>query len=118
MIMKFGTKSSDRTWKLASEDTIFAENEAFIQRCKDCKDICEGQLQFARKGEGISLPKFGGSKGPEIKKSLDELESMFKKYLEDIQHLDYDILDVKKTKWHDDYGQKFKEKSKEFRNNV
>lgn len=101
-----------RKWKLDSDDTIFAENEAFIQRCKDCKDICEGQLQFARKGEGISLPKFGGSKGPEIKKNLDELEAMFQKYLEDIKDLDYDILDVKKTKWHDDYGQKFKENQK------
>jgi dynein heavy chain len=27
-----------------SEDEIFAENEAFIQRCKDLKEICEGQL--------------------------------------------------------------------------
>jgi len=25
-----------------SEDEIFAENEAFIQRCKDLKEICEG----------------------------------------------------------------------------
>lgn len=112
MIIKYGSQTSGRTWKLAKDDTIFAENEAFIQRCKDCKDICEGQLQFARKGEGISLPKFGGSKGPEIKKNLDELEAMFNKYLEDIRHLDYEILDVKKTKWHDDYGQKFKENQK------
>jgi len=37
---------------------------------------------------------------------------MFQKYLEDIKYLDYDILDVKKTKWHDDYGQKFKENQK------
>lgn len=37
---------------------------------------------------------------------------MFHKYLEDIKYLDYDILDVKKTKWHDDYGQKFKENQK------
>lgn len=112
MIIKYGTKTSGRQWKLASDDTIFAENEAFIQRCKDCKDICEGQLQFARKGQGISLPKFGGSKGPEIRKNLDELQAMFHKYLEDIKDLDYDILDVKKTKWHDDYGQKFKENQK------
>ena len=111
MIIKYST-SQDRKWTLDSDDTIFAENEAFIQRCKDCKDICEGQLQFARKGEGISLPKFGGSKGPEIKKNLDELQNMFQKYLEDIKYLDYDILDVKKTKWHDDYGQKFKENQK------
>jgi dynein heavy chain len=34
MILKFG-KSSGKEWNLASDDTIFAENEAFIQRCKD-----------------------------------------------------------------------------------
>lgn len=110
-IIKY-SNNPDRKWKLDSDETIFAENEAFIQRCKDCKDICEGQLQFARKGQGITLPKFGGSKGPEIKKNLDELQGMFQRYLEDIKDLDYDILDVKKTKWHDDYGQKFKENQK------
>jgi len=112
MIIKYGSKNNERTWNLASDDTIFAENEAFIQRCKDCKDICEGQLQFARKGHGITLPRFGGSKGPEIKKNLEELQAMFQRYLKDIKNLEYDILDVKKTKWHDDYGQKFKENQK------
>jgi len=34
MILKY-CKESDRQWKLDSDDTIFAENEAFIQRCKD-----------------------------------------------------------------------------------
>lgn len=58
------------------------------------------------------MPQFGGSKGPEIKKNLEELESMFAKHLKDIQNLDYDILDVKITKWHDDYGQRFKENMK------
>ena len=37
---------------------------------------------------------------------------MFQKYLLNIQKLDYDILDVKITKWHDDYGQVFKENIK------
>lgn len=105
-------KVPGRKWQLEEKDTIFAENEAFIQRCKDLKEICEGQLQFARKGKGIEMPQFGGSKGYEIKKNLEELESMFAKHLKDIQNLDYDILDVKMTKWHDDYGQRFKENMK------
>jgi hypothetical protein len=37
---------------------------------------------------------------------------MFEKYLDNIKRLDYDILDVKNTKWHDDYGQVFKEQIK------
>jgi dynein heavy chain len=37
---------------------------------------------------------------------------MFEKYLQSIRNLQYDILDVKMTKWHDDYGQVFKEQIK------
>jgi len=37
-------KIPGRKWQLEEKDTIFAENEAFIQRCKDLKEICEGQL--------------------------------------------------------------------------
>jgi dynein heavy chain len=50
-IMKMIKKYSSRpNWELDNDDTIFAENEAFIERCKNLIEICEGQLQFARKG--------------------------------------------------------------------
>jgi len=39
MIKKYSTRSESGMEK---DDTIFAENEAFIQRCKDLKEICEG----------------------------------------------------------------------------
>lgn len=55
------------------------------------------------------MPVFGGTKGPEITENLKELQYMFEKYLQSIKNLKYDILDVKNTKWHDDYGQIFKE---------
>lgn len=58
------------------------------------------------------MPVFGGTKGPEITTNLKDLENMFIKYLTQIKKLDYDILDVKITKWHDDYGQVFKEQIK------
>jgi hypothetical protein len=50
------------------------------------------------------MPVFGGTKGPEYTENLLELQRMFSKNLENIQNLDYDILDVKITKWHDHYG--------------
>jgi dynein heavy chain len=101
--------SSRKGWELDTDETIFAENEAFIQRCKDLLEICEGQLQFARKGAKQVMPVFGGTKGPEYTESLKELERTFAKHLQNIKDLDYDILDVKQTRWHDDYGQYFKE---------
>lgn len=101
MIKEYSTK---KNWDLDTDETIFAENEAFIQRCKDLMEICEGQLQFARKGANQVMPVFGGTKGPEYTENLLELQRMFSKNLENIQNLDYDILDVKITKWHDHYG--------------
>jgi dynein heavy chain len=41
MIKKY---SSRPNWEIDADETIFAENEAFIQRCKDLMEICEGQL--------------------------------------------------------------------------
>jgi len=58
------------------------------------------------------MPVFGGTKGPEYTESLKELERTFAKHLQNIKELDYDILDVKITKWHDDYGQYFKDQCK------
>jgi len=37
-------------------NTIFAQVDAFVQRCVELKEICEGQLQFARKGSDSSIP--------------------------------------------------------------
>lgn len=51
----------------------------------------------------MTLPNFGGAKGPEITANLFELERAFKKHLNKIRNLDYNILDIKMTKWHEDY---------------
>lgn len=37
-------------WDFNNQGSIFANIEAFGIRCNDLKEICEGQLQFARKG--------------------------------------------------------------------
>jgi len=89
---------------------IFAQIDAFKQRCHNLMEVCEGQLQFARKtkvlakGERAELPAFGGSRGSEIQKSLYEIEEEFEKHIDRLRNLDYDILDVKATFWHYDYG--------------
>ncbi|KAJ3056564.1 hypothetical protein HK097_005961 [Rhizophlyctis rosea] len=53
------------------QSSIFAQIDAFVQRCRDLLEVCEGQIQFARKingGERAPVPFFGGSKGLEIAK--------------------------------------------------
>ena len=85
--------------------SIFVQIEAFGQRCKDLIQICEGQLQFARKGANMELPVFGGAKAPEIINLLNEIKNNFAKHLDRIHKMDHKkILDVKDTKWYDDYN--------------
>ena len=74
------------SWNMDNMNAIFAENEAFIQRCKDLKEICEGQLQFALKGASCKMPKFGGSRAKEWTHSLNGLKGLFEGYLDGIKH--------------------------------
>jgi dynein heavy chain len=59
-----------------------------VQRCTELTEICEGQLQFAMKGKDTEVPKFGGSKGPEIENILIEIKESFRKHLEKIRGKD------------------------------
>lgn len=62
------------------------------------------------------MPVFGGTKGKEWTANLRDLQEKFEEHLEKIKLLEYDILDVKITKWHEDYGQGFKEQVKNIEN--
>lgn len=39
--------------------------------CRDLLEVCEAQLQFGTKAE---LPVFGGSRGPDISKSIADIQ--------------------------------------------
>ncbi|KAI9004259.1 dynein heavy chain and region D6 of dynein motor-domain-containing protein [Gaertneriomyces semiglobifer] len=99
-------KYSKGRWDF-DESSIFAQIDAFVQRCRDLLEVCEGQIQFARKingGEKAPIPIFGGSRGLEIAKSLEDIESAFEKQLSSLWNIRKHILDVKATRWHDDYN--------------
>lgn len=54
-------RKSSQKWDYAS-NSIFAQSDAFIQRCSELIEICEGQLQFAMRGSDMQMPQFGGSR--------------------------------------------------------
>ena len=63
-------KYTRQAWDF-DQSSIFAQIDAFVQRCRDLIEVCEGQIQFARKidgGQKQEIPIFGGSKGAEIAK--------------------------------------------------
>nr|XP_039250408.1 dynein heavy chain 2, axonemal-like [Styela clava] len=98
-------KFSDKRWVL-DQSSIFAQVDAFIQRCRDLLEVCECQRHFARRKDGdrTPLPSFSGQRGPEIARSLLEIEGTFDKHLQILRTVKKGILDVKNTSWHDDYN--------------
>ena len=88
------------------ENAIFAHIDAFVQRCRDLSEICEAQIQFLRKSgsKRRPMPTFGGTYGHEIARSLMDVESSFQRCLDRLRNLDYDVLNVKVTQWHDDFN--------------
>ena len=93
--------------------SIFAQLNAFVQRCKDLQEVCEGLTQFCRRtagGGSLPLPDFGGSRGAEVGTSLLSIETQFGKLVALLRGVQYDILDVKATAtlWHTDYNTTFK----------
>ncbi|KAK1153304.1 dynein heavy chain 2, axonemal [Acipenser oxyrinchus oxyrinchus] len=98
-------KCSSTGWVL-DQTSIFAQVDAFMQRCKDLLEVCQCQQHFARREEGnqTPLPCFTGHKGPEIARSLLEIEGTFEKNLLILKAAKKTILDVKNTSWHDDYN--------------
>ena len=80
---------------------LFAQLDAFVQRCRDLLEICDGRIQFTAE---LDSHEFGGTNGNEIKTALKAIGHDFKKEVKNIHQLRYDILDVKKSTWHDDFN--------------
>ena len=104
-ISQMHNKFSQEGWML-DETSIFAQVDAFIQRCRDLLEVVEGQMDFARYSEGKRkpIPCFGGCRGQEVTRSWKEIEHTFGKYLAGLKAVRKTILDVKATSWHDDYS--------------
>lgn len=108
-------KHSTRPWDFDSA-AIFAHSDAFVQRSKDLLEVAEALLQFA---PTKPLPVFGGTRGPSTTKALLDVQAQFRVLIARLQKLDkeYDVLDPKNTRWHDDYAT-FRSGVKELENTV
>ncbi len=91
------------------EASIFAQADAFVQRCEHLLELCEGQEQFLRKDNVTGcvpgpLPKLGSTKGPGAIKALLGLQQAYEAQIDSVRGLQYDILDVSIHTWHEDYN--------------
>lgn len=96
-----------RVWEI-DDASVFAQIDAFVQRCRDLIEVCENQMQFVRKsavtkGDPGPVPQFGGTKAQEIVSGIRGIQSSFEQHVDRLRKLDYDMLDVRVSRWHDDY---------------
>ena len=85
-------ENTGRTWDL-DRSSIFAQIDAFVQRCRDLQEVCEGQTQFARKASGGTtgeLPVFGGARGAEVSSQLLAIQTTFEKHVTTLRGLTYE----------------------------
>ncbi len=89
-------------WNFDSS-SIFAQVDAFTQRCSDLLQVCQGRTQFALKTSTnkpqhtVDYPVFGGTRGDIIANDLLNIEVEFHKRIGKLRELNYSILDVKAT---------------------
>ncbi len=92
-----------KDWSFPSESGIFAQIDAFVQRCKDLDEVCQGKIQFAPKPRS-DLPVFGGVHGNEIVRGILGVSKQFESHMEKMRSVKYNVLDVKVTQWHSDFN--------------
>ncbi|KAK4469213.1 hypothetical protein MN116_006788 [Schistosoma mekongi] len=104
-IQNIHTRNSSKPWD-AQKCSIFAQINAFIQRCHDLLEVCESQKDFGRYEDGnkATMPIFPGIRGSEVENLLITIEQMFEKLMHNLFEKRHNILDVKATSWHDDYN--------------
>jgi dynein heavy chain len=110
------TPDASRHWDF-DDANIFAQIDAFVQRCRDLSEVCESQIQFSRRALAIRMadgdikagttayPVFCGQSAPDIIQNLMDIEKSFIVHVSKLQTVTYDVLDVKATKWHEDFNQ-------------
>ena len=88
-------RSELKVWILKLNE-VFTINNVYIL-CFSLSKVCEGLTHFARRSDGTqqSLPIFPGLKGPDISRSLNEVEATFMKNLIILKNVKHTILDVK-----------------------
>ncbi len=103
-------KQSSSKWEV-DDMSIFAEMDAFIQRCDDLMDVCHGREQFVGLLEGTCdhssvnyTPTFRWTNGPEVENSMLVVRNGFIVQIDRLNELNYCVLDARESRWHSDYN--------------
>jgi dynein heavy chain len=112
-----GILESSEYWKI-NEPSIFAEVDAFAQRCDDLIDICNNRFQFldllhsnflsqqSSPAKGRRIIGYDGLDGKHtnIENTIKLIQDSFRIQIEQLSKLDYCILNAPESKWHVDFS--------------
>lgn len=88
----------DNPWKFQN-NALFGRLEAFLERCYDVLDLVQTMQQF----EKLEKIELGGTRGKTLTNSIRQIHTDFQQAVEKFQNLDYDIMDIDKRQFDDDF---------------
>jgi dynein heavy chain len=101
---------SSKRW-IQNDSTIFAQLDAFIQRCEDLIEICRARIQFVHlidlasdKTRAQFRPVFFGTCRGQIENSLQSIKKGFFVQLNKVASLEYNVLDPQEVRWNEDFN--------------
>jgi dynein heavy chain len=99
---KYQTKASrelsDPAWDTPAE-VLFARLDLFLERCSDISEFLKIVLEFSKLGK-IFL---GGTKGKQLTNALRQIHDDFVKAVESFKQVPYDIMDITRARFDDDF---------------
>ena len=98
---------SKNQWKI-STNALFVRLDAFSERCQDIMHLT-GTIQQFNKLQKIEI---GNTKGKTMTASIMQIFTEFNKAVEDFMTVTYDIMDIEKREFDDDFF-KFRQRIKE-----
>jgi dynein heavy chain len=103
---EYKAKSKNK-WKISS-NALFVRLDAFSERCQDIMHLTGAIQQFGK----LQKIEIGNTKGKSMTQSIMLVFNEFTKAVEQFMQVKYDILDIEKREFEDDFF-KFRQRVKE-----
>ena len=104
----YDTKAqATNAWKI-TPSALFVRLDAFIERCQDIMQLTQTIIQFNQ----LKRIEIGNTKGKAMSQAIVNIEAEFTQAVEKFMLIDYDVMDIEKKQFADDFFQ-FRQRTKE-----
>jgi dynein heavy chain len=98
---------SKNQWKITT-NALFVRLDSFSERCQDIKHLTNSIIQFSK----LQKIDIGNTKGKTLSATVLQIFDEFQKAVEEFMQVKYDIMDIEKREFEDDFY-KFRQRIKE-----